>query len=234
MRRQRRHRLAARGLGLRSCGERTSLRPRGGPHPRRGRGSPLLWGADFVEARTSSRTGSDSSGLRSFGERTSLRLARVPRRAVPAPRLRSFGERTSLRQPVRPLAHLVGPGLRSFGERTSLRREDVAGVVILLAVSAPSGTDFVSDPGPRRGRAQTVFLPGQFARLCRGRGTSTGSNHARDVRARRHAFARSWAWLHGVSISSESVGSQPRLKASRGKAMPWANARRMASRAVPR
>lgn len=103
-------------------------------------------------------------------------MAAAPRHYRP-PR----GALLSLRQ-TRGVPRRRAACLRSFGERTSLRREDVAGVVILLAVSAPSGTDFVSAPGPRRGRAQAVSLPGQFARLCRGRGTSTGSNHARDVR----------------------------------------------------
>ena len=85
--------------GLRSCGERTSLRLRGGTMYAIWRTSPLLWGADFVEAASapcppSSRPGS----LRSCGERTSLRL-----------------------QPVMGQARRVRAGLRSCGERTSLR-----------------------------------------------------------------------------------------------------------------
>ena len=46
------------GASLRSCGERTSLRRRRALHVRRRLlRSPLLWGADFVEAACRSRPG---------------------------------------------------------------------------------------------------------------------------------------------------------------------------------
>ena len=130
--------------------ERTSLRPMSSMASTcSAMGSPLLHGADFVEAHRDTPTGTGRTPspllhgadfveaghlagapwrarlhLRSFIERTSLRLAFHHLMPTGQPGdLRSFVERTSLRLAFHHLMPTGQPGdLRSFVERTSLRR----------------------------------------------------------------------------------------------------------------
>ena len=111
--------------------------------------SPLLHGADFVEAQSTRRRIDARSGLRSFMERTSLRHDLEAQPGCVGSGLRSFMERTSLRpsscgstmcEIESPLLHGAdfveanewffmtehGGCLRSFMERTSLRLKTVA------------------------------------------------------------------------------------------------------------